>query len=288
MSDETKAPTKEEVERWYAEAKLPHGDGNCDCRPCRHLDRLKAAALLGAQVPGLVLERDDWRRKALDRDLQVVGLTSEVSTLQARVAELERERDAARAAVHEWKKIKDRLVSERDALRAQAEKVSAALRRLLGSYTHLPGSGAFAQHLAPCGCVVCEALDALSAPPTETKKETDDEAHQRLDVLGVPRFGRCGATNKREPLPLEERRELAPPAEPKVEPERTEGRWAKSGAGTVLHYFTGQQAACGRRAPGGDWGPGILYKHVCERCAQNAPTRPDAPPAETPAHERKG
>ncbi len=145
----TKPHTEANVEQWVKEAA-----GGIDCT------QPVAAAKAGLAIISLSRAAKEGAKARSERD-----------ALQTRVAELEREREQFAKQANDFQ-------AERDALRAQVEKVSAALRRLLGSHIHLPGSGAFSQHLAPCGCVVCEALDALSAPPAEavTERQKEDAA----------------------------------------------------------------------------------------------------------------
>lgn len=164
------------------------------------VSRLGTAALEGAKVPGLVEQVRHWRdaadEVAKNRSDEVRAYLSEVSALQARVAELEREleqerdvsrdlaaagleterqraeaeseRNALQARVAEledalgeaedWKHLheaekaaREEVVSERDALRAQVEKVRAGAEAA-------KGHSAWASRI----------LATLSAPPAET------------------------------------------------------------------------------------------------------------------------
>lgn len=219
----------------------------------KSLARLKAAALEGAKVPGLVADNaamgstlahaeslcrlriEDWalapeekqhfeelldniqpaaiawRNGTVGHEFceEVFALRKQVFDLQANLKDVESRLQSAgdglTAAIEQVRMV----TSERDALRAQMGQFEKSIATALGMISK-------GQHtLAEANLRL-----ALSAPPVET--ETDDEAHRRLDALGVPRFGRCPATNKRESLTLDERRELAPPAETTPAPERAE------------------------------------------------------------------
>lgn len=158
---EEKSPTQKDVVKWYGRARLPHGDGveRHDCEPCRSLESLRDAALLGVQVPGLRADNaalETALRSVLYVDIcgpnsgpgpsahraayavldthargqsLIVQHDREVSALQARVVELEvqvAERDeylrVTRESLDGCTQRVLALKSERDALRAQVDK----------------------------------------------------------------------------------------------------------------------------------------------------------------------
>lgn len=182
MTTEKKAPTTGDVERDFNTADIDASHVvACTCGHHGALARLRDLALLGVQVPGLVAERDDWRRKALDRDLQVVGLTSEVAALQARVAELRREWKRLDEAAITMSRTVDKVMeqrdearSERDALRAQVESLASAGERL--EQQHLASAKESEEPLrttyryaaGAAKVLSASARDVLSAPPAET------------------------------------------------------------------------------------------------------------------------
>lgn len=218
------------------------------------LSRLKAAALEGAKVPGLVAdlaqrtrERDSemeerWKASEVKRQQteRAEAADAKVSALQARVKELE-QAVLARAEAHKRTSLSRRAAEcERDALRAQ---VTQAVAIASGVATRMPDdvAGIVCRDIlaalsatsaeASCGpcadheCAVHVHATCEHCPPAETPaKEAEAEEHARLDRLGVPTHGRCLATNKRESLTLEERRELAPPPETTPAPERAESK----------------------------------------------------------------
>lgn len=103
MSGETKAPTKEDVERW--KRKLVKG---LDFEPTE-LTCLYDAALLGAQVP---------------------GLEEQVSALQARVAELEGEWKRLNEAAVAMSRTVDKVMEQRDEARAERDALRAQVAQL--------------------------------------------------------------------------------------------------------------------------------------------------------------
>jgi hypothetical protein len=129
-----------------------------------------------------VAERDDWRRKALDRDLQVVGLTSEVSALQSQVAELEHAKEEAGRFLAERDRARAEglaLLSERDALRAQVAQFKQSATTALVMLAE-------GQH----ALVEANLRLAISAPPAETTPQVASaftpEQVAGLQALGVP------------------------------------------------------------------------------------------------------
>ena len=191
----------------------------------QRLYRVKAAALEGAKVPGLVAQ-------GLDMARQIGELSSEVSALQARVAELERERNEAKQresqaldlaskaqsgrsaaqdrvaeleakvtqAHAEWDAATDRATeaeSERDALRAQVESLASAGERL--EQQHLasakeseePLRTAYRYAAGAAKVLRSSARDVLSAPPAETTPATEKfdavmEAVKLAQEAGLP------------------------------------------------------------------------------------------------------
>lgn len=167
---ETKAPTAEDVEKTRLNVRWALGNGGGHASLKQDLDRVCDAALLGVQVPGLVrdLGHAQSRIEALASSAQTATRLEfqsrvqqeEVSALQARVAELTRERDAERLSREtleaeremwrtaeaerdalrltvqrltnredEIREERDAALAQRDALRAQASALSAALGR---------------------------------------------------------------------------------------------------------------------------------------------------------------
>lgn len=212
------------------------------------LCRLKAAALEGAKVQGLVeqvatreriaaalqarvaVEEESHKRTMSELDES----EKEVTTLRARVAELERERDAllSKAESEEWdtdaatwkanekaEEVK-RLESERDALRAQVETVPTLVRKAL----HRHGLSASLCHES-----AEEVRRALSAPPAETTPQPEapllcagcsklgKRAHTVCGTSGCECF--CGRVRI---VSGEEARALVANAETTPAPERAE------------------------------------------------------------------
>ncbi len=93
----------------------------------------------------LTEERDDWRRKALDRDLQTVDLTTDRDTLRSRVAELEAERvdlidrvtvaevacEQAESRATEYANLATRTAYERDAAQRRVQALETTVVELL-------------------------------------------------------------------------------------------------------------------------------------------------------------
>lgn len=162
MTTEKKAPTAEDVKRWdeAIHNSLEGGARFYEALPI--LQALVEAALLGVQVPGL-REELRLRSKALEA-------AQEVSALQARVAELTRERDDFRKeldglghAFDTEQGIAQRALTERDALHAQVERV-----RILAENATKEG-------MLPS--LRATFLAALSTPPAEEKKPEPMEGH---------------------------------------------------------------------------------------------------------------
>jgi hypothetical protein len=177
MTTETKAPTAEDVRRdavrvtdaIAAQTGAPSGTIALDHAA---LGRLKALALLGVQVPGLQLKLAacSESREAIIGALDATK--AERSALQARVAELTRESDDWRDKALDRDLQVTRLTSERDALCAQVEKAREEASLIRASLPrHLVWEQIDAQNTALSsargGLSRLEVL--LSAPPAEAK-----------------------------------------------------------------------------------------------------------------------
>lgn len=132
MTTETKAPKAEDVERDYGKtkaalARIPTSEWTADAGE-HPLRRLRDAALLGVQVPGLREQVAQAARDAVAlvkaHDELDAARLRELSALQVRVAELEDRLRGARLVEAECLAAARDAESERDALRAQVEEAN--------------------------------------------------------------------------------------------------------------------------------------------------------------------
>jgi hypothetical protein len=179
MSEETKAPTKEDVERWdeVMEEEISGYRGQQSWERINEALRgLTSAALLGTQVQGL---REELAGVTANFDRAANGLvlaTKQVSALQARVAELEgtlATESAERVRCRDgWAQCQ----SERDALRAQMKRARDAFGDISTTFEAKPLwgppqdglSSKMAKAIDYAWGVAREQYAALSAPHAET------------------------------------------------------------------------------------------------------------------------
>lgn len=226
MTKEEKAPTHNEVTQHGDAVRAAitgavSADGTFEA--LGSLSFLLSAALLGVQVPGL--KRLSYIGEHHHPDLTWKARCEEEKTradaLQARVAELTLDLEHERSNSYQLsvsgldtENQRIAIESERDALRAKMTEVPTLVRKALHRH------GLSVSLCNESAEIVRAALSTTSHETTPSLVhggESVAEAHRRLDLMGVPRFGRCPATNRREVLSLEERLELA-----KVEATETE------------------------------------------------------------------
>lgn len=160
--------------------------------PAEALQRLLAAALEGAKVPGLVAQLADRDADVKASEGLRLAATERADRLQAQMATLTTERDA-------YKEIAKEVKSERDALRAQVAK----LRSILAEYVAVDGSQGLCSAMR-LGKVQERARSALSAPPAETTK-------------AEPHCGNCGESEEVHPTFCNEPAETMPAHCPKCD-----------------------------------------------------------------------